>query len=336
MVRDSQDITVDLPREEGLGKLRSLYERLNNAERVLLATHENPDGDGIGAMLALSLFLREKGKYTVPFSTDGVPESLSFLPGSDAVQTVLPPHDFFDLIIGLDYGDVERLHLSPELLDESRFVTIDHHVVARPFGDLQIVSPLLSSTSEMIYWFFHENSISFSKEIALNLITGILIDTGGFSHITTSPRVLAVASDLLGRGVVPSRVLRDAIETRSASALKLWGSALCRIREDKEIGMIYSCISKEDLVRCNATFDDVAGLISLLNTISSSRFTVLLVEYEKGVIRGSLRSERFKGVDVSQIAAQLGGGGHRYASGFTRQGTIDDILEEIKEVVREM
>lgn len=336
MVRDSQDVGVDLLNREGVRKFRLLHERLNGARRILLATHENPDGDGIGAMLALSLFLGKEGKYVIPFSKDGLPESLSFLPGSGAIQTVLQPHASFDLIIGLDYGDVERLHLPREFLDVSRFVTIDHHVVAHSIGDLQIVSPSFSSTSEIVYWFFHENKTPLSKEIALNLITGILVDTGGFSHITTSPRVLAVASDLLGRGVVPSRVLRDAIETRSASALKLWGNALGRIREDKEIGMLSSYISREDLVRCNATFDDVAGLISLLNTASSSRFTVLLVEYEEGVIKGSLRSERFKGVDVSQIAAQLGGGGHRYASGFTRQGTIEDILGEIKDVVREM
>ncbi len=328
-----QDEHAIITSEEFIGGLRSLYDRLKNSQNILLATHENPDGDGLGAMFSLSLFLKQIGKHPFPFSYDKLPESLQFLPGSVSVQHTLPENDIFDLVIGLDYGDIERLHLRPTFLDESRFVTIDHHVASRPFGDLQIVYPDLSSTSEIAYWFFRNNSLAISKDIALNLLTGILVDTGGFSHITTSPQVFEVGSELLKSGVVPSKVLRESLDTRGEAALKIWGRALARIREVKEIGMLYSYILKDDLDEHGATFDDVAGLISLLNTAPTSRFTVLLVEYEKGVVKGSLRSERFKGVDVSEIAASLGGGGHKYAAGFTREGSMDDIVEDIKQVV---
>ena len=131
---------------------------------------------------------------------------------------------------------------------------------------------------------------------------------------------------------VPSKVISESIEARQSAALKLWGRALGRVEEDKEIGMLYSFVAREDFDEFGADSDDVAGLISLLNTAPSSRFTVLLVEYEKGVMKGSLRSEEFKGVDVSQIASRLGGGGHKYASGFTSNKSVKDIIQDIRQV----
>lgn len=315
-----------------IGELRSLYDRIQSAKRFLLATHESPDGDGLGAMLALSLFLREANKEPYLFSYDKLPDSLYYLPGGRDIHHHLPRGQEFDLVIGLDYGDVERLHLEPEFLTSERFVTIDHHIASHPFGDIRVVYPDLSSTSEIIYWFFRHNNIPISRDVALNLLTGILVDTGGFSHVTTSPRVLEVGSELLSCGIDPAKILRESLDTRGEAALKIWGRALSRIREERETGMLYSYILREDLEEFDASFDDVAGLISLLNTASFSRFTVLLVEYEKGIIKGSLRSEQFKGVDVSEIASAMGGGGHRYASGFTFKGTIEDAVEEIKRI----
>ncbi len=313
-------------------ELRSLHGQLKKSEHILLATHEGPDGDGIGAMLALSLYLLDSGKRPYPFSFDALPESLHYLPGRRSVRQDLPSGSNMEVVIGLDYGDIERLHLAPEFLDEARFITIDHHIASHPFGNLQIVYPDLSSTSEIVYWFFKYNNLPISRDIALNLLTGILVDTGGFSHITTSSRVLEVGSDLLKCGVDPAKVLRQSLDTRGEAALKIWGRALGRIREEGEIGMLYSYILREDLEEYKADFDDVAGLISLLNTAPTTRFTVLLVEYEEGIIKGSLRSEQFKGVDVSRIASALGGGGHRYASGFTFKGTIEETVEEIKRI----
>lgn len=325
-----QSITMD---KKLIENMKLLNGRINDASSVFLATHESPDGDGLGAMISLALFLKERGKQLFMFSYDEPPDSLRFLPGSEDIKSALPAYNSFDLIIGLDYGDIERLHLQPSFLDSSIFVTIDHHISSRPFGDLQIIHPNLSSTSEIIYWFFRINKFPISKNIALNLLAGILVDTGGFSHVTTSSGVFGAASDLLRCGVVPSKVVQESIESQSNTGLKIWGRALSRIKEDKEIGMLYSYVLKEDLDEYDAKFDDVAGLISLLNTASVSRFSALLVEYEKGIIKGSLRSERFKGVDVSEIASKLGGGGHKYASGFTREGTIEDILGEIRQTV---
>jgi len=108
-------------------------------------------------------------------------------------------------------------------------------------------------------------------------------------------------------------------------AIKLWGKALSRVRTYDEIGMAISYLSKEDIEECGAKEEDISGLVGVINTISDTRFSLLLTEYKNKKIRGSLRSEEYKGVDVSSIAKSLGGGGHKLASGFEISGSIKKV-----------
>lgn len=313
-------------------KLKLAYNQMISSRAPLIATHENPDGDGLGAMLALYSFLKLGDREVFCFASDLPEENLNFLPFIEKVGRNLPSDGKFDLVIGLDYGDLERLKLPREFLEQSnKFIGIDHHVQSEILPEtLSLIYPELSSTSEIIFWFFKVNNIDITKEIATLLLTGILVDTGGLSHITTSAQTLKIASELFKKGVVPSRIASKALYKNKPASLKMWGKGLNRMKKINELEMIFSYISADDFMEHGAEFDDIAGLVSLMNTVSDAKIALLLIETEKGVIKGSLRSEKFKGVDVSEIARKLGGGGHKYAAGFTKEGDVDGVLEEVK------
>ncbi len=130
------------------------------------------------------------------------------------------------------------------------------------------------------------------------------------------------------------KIAKNIFSSKNVPAIKLWGKALNRIQKDKNTGMAVSYLSKKDLEECGAKQEDISGLISVINTVGDAKFSLLLTEGNDNKIRGSLRSEEYKNIDVSRIAKSLGGGGHKLASGFEVEGkNAKDGVERIKEMI---
>ena len=335
-----------------LSQFQKINALLKNAKNILIVSHEDPDADAIGSMLGLNLFLKEIGLKPFLYLSDSPPNFFSFLPGFSEIKNKIPKDLDFDLLFGLDYGDFKRLNLPGYVLAKKslikNLITIDHHQ-GRQTGKVKIVDPKVSSTCEIIYQWLKEAPPAGSlpidiidKEIATCLLTGIVGDTGGFSHVSTSFRTMRAASDLLSKGAPLDRIENLTLFSESTSLLKsaeIFGKVLSRIKTVPECKLVYSWLSTEDLRNqpfSTLELNEILGegrVASIISKELNCNFALFLIEYKKGEIRGCLRSEPFKGKKVDQIAKKLGGGGHPYAAGFKQRGTIEEVLKKVLDLV---
>ncbi|MDZ4341860.1 MAG: DHH family phosphoesterase [Candidatus Binatia bacterium] len=301
--------------EEIMGRLRA-------AEQVLIATHEHPDGDAAGSALALAHALRLQGKRVTVYVPDPAPEYLNFLPGFDWLTSDKPEIKGYDTVILLDYTQLYRTHLEEEVRRHNNTICIDHHYDNKGETTLNLIVPAAAATAQIIAELFRENDVPVTRDIATCLLTGIFTDTGSFMHDSTTPDILVLASELMGKGARLAHIAHETYQKKDLPGLRIWGRALSRVIVNQETGAAVSVITHKDMEECGATLDDLSGVVNLLNTLPQTDYTMLLTEYEPGKIKGSLRSEPHKGVDVSLIAKRLGGGGHKLASGFEVNGKI--------------
>ncbi len=297
---------------------------ISKHKNILLITHRNPDGDALGSTLGLYLALVKMGKNPKPFCIDPIPSSFLFLPENFQIINQFDTKNF-DMIIVLDCGSPSQMGLKDEkekeILNFSLpLINIDHHISNPKFGSINIIESKAAACTQIIYNLILESKIKINKYIATCLLTGLYTDTGSFMHDNTTAEVLKIASDLLILGGRYNKISSN-IKLKTIPALRLWGRALSRIQKDRQLGIATSVITKEDLSDCRASYDDLSGVVSLINTVPNINATLLLSEREGGEIKGSLRSEK-GGLDVSKVAAVLGGGGHPRASGFSIKGKL--------------
>ncbi len=309
-------------------QFQQINELLKKAKNILIASHENPDADAVGSALALYLIFKNKGIKSFIYLPDSPSENLNFLPNFNKIKTFIEPIDF-DFLVCLDYGDFKKLRL-PKELEKKQIITLDHHLKSDQRGTIKIIEPKFSSTAEIIYLWLKNSEIEISQDIATCLLTGIVSDSGGFSHITTTSQTLMAASELISVGAPLLKIIEKTLTLKNPlNCSKIWARALSRITEDKEKGITFSWISFKDLLECEAKLSDLNGIINLISNASSTNSCLFLVEYKERKIKGSLRSEPYRGEGVVSIAKALGGGGHLYAAGFQQEGTIEQVLENV-------
>lgn len=300
--------------------------RIEKNERILVLTHENPDGDALGSLLALGLALKNLGKKVDLVCPDNIVQPFIFLPNIEQIKKDFLLGDY-ELIIILDCGDLRRTGFADRLKEFSqnkkKIINIDHH----PKNDLHRIAAVnlvdyqASSTAEILYHLFKKMEIVIDKNIATCLLCGLYTDTGAFKHSNTSSQVLQIASELLNKGARLKKITENLTNGRSIAALRLWGIALSRIQRHQNLGIITSFITQKDIKDCLASHYDLAGVVNMINTIPDSKAAILFSETGDGKIKASLRTESDK-VDVSRLAKIFGGGGLKKASGFTIDGRL--------------
>ena len=312
-----------------------LFERahreIEKSSYIVIGVHETPDGDAIGSMLALGEALRATDRDVVMYSHDPIPSFLSFLPGVEEIHHSISW--FPDLIIGLDYGSVRRLKIPEEYWEGARVVTFDHHPEDGQRGDVRVINTSVSSTAELLYAFFRNRSITLTPSIATCLLTGIFTDTGGFVHVNATERTHRVIGELLVHGANITPLIRQPFAGRSLRTLQYFGRLLSRMHIDTTQGMAYLSVPYKELKEYGGSVSDLSGIVSLLNVSKESLFSLLLVEYSPGSIKGSLRTEPWTGVDVSGIAKILGGGGHTFAAGFELKGDMQSTEDYVQQQI---
>jgi phosphoesterase RecJ-like protein len=323
-----------------INSMQRALDLIKSSEDILILTHKNPDGDAVGSVLGLAIALKSLGKNVSCFSKDAVPKAFEFLPNTIFIRSQISPKQY-DLIILLDCASFLRTgvdDIETIVTSFSSLVVIDHHPQDKSnctYVDncVEIIDYHSSSTAILIYGLLKELNIKITKDIANCLLTGILTDTGSFQNDNTNPQSLKIAAELVRKGPRIDKIVRNVFGSRSISAIKLWGKALSRIRTDDKIGMAVSYVSKRDMEECGAEKEDLSGLVSVINTISDAKFSLLLTEYDNQKIKGSLRSSEGKGIDVSKVARSLGGGGHKLASGFEIDGDIENSIDKVSEII---
>ena len=295
-------------------------------QNLLVASHEYTDGDDLGAILALGQVFRGMGKSVYLLAKGGVPDSLLFLPGQNMVHDTLPRLEEYDLLVTVGCGNLTRTGFEELGRWQRLILNIDHHHDTEMFGTKNVWDETMAANCELVYQILTEWKVPIDKLLAMNLLTGIFTDTGGFRHANVNARVLEVAADLLRRGAKLDLISRFTFSQKELPMLRAWAVGLENVRFDPERHIVYTVITEEDLARANAKEEDLEGVVELLNTIPEAKFSMLLKQ-RGGEIKGSLRSDSYKGVDVSAIARAFGGGGHKLAAGFKFNGKIERTSE---------
>ena len=295
---------------------------ISNAERILLMAHNRPDPDTVGANAALEEHILSRGKHVDIACFNPFPDTLKNL----GEKTFYHPDQLdlksYDAIIACDSVDRGFDEIIHRFREDQVIVLIDHHPDIALGGDVIMIDPKYSSTSELIYLFLISIEAPITKSMATMLLTGLLFDTGGFQHSNVSPRVMEIASELMKKGAPLTKIAETIFTNKNISALKLWGRAFEKAKFHPQNGMLVTAITIEDVKACQASIEDIYQVASILSAVPDAKFALVLSERENNTVRASLRSMEHHGVDVSAIAHQFGGGGHKLASGFEIPGRI--------------
>ncbi len=310
-------------------KFIELEKKLLKSQRVLLVVHFNPDTDAFSSAFSLDYYLRnELKKETTILSVDPIDKLSAKLFPKKQVRNTYKLANYNTVMI-LDREDsYYKLKIDEEIIAKNlkiEIINIDHHPKPPIKEALNLVNIDASATCEIIYNFFKQINYQLSPKPAQYLLNGIFTDTGGFRHNNTSAETLEIVSDLMKKGASIRKINQLVFENKSLNTLKLWSIAFSRAELREKTGMVVSFLTKEDLDKCDASKSDASGIAEVLNTISGSKFSLVLYESKPNVIKASLRSDEHKGIDVSAIAKGFGGGGHKLASGFELHGNLKEI-----------
>jgi phosphoesterase RecJ-like protein len=312
---------------------RKLEEVLSTRNNFLLIGHEKPDGDVVGALVSLGLYLKKTGKECRLICIDNIADVFSFLLDGVEVENDFLLGDF-EVIILLDNGDLRRTGFRERILSAKKkgvkIVNIDHHPQNDiwKIANLNIADPAWPSTCFFLYQYFKDRKVGIDRRQATALLSGIYFDTGGFQHSNTSKEVLNVTSELLRLGANLKMISKSVTYFRSANMLKLWGVALSKAKVRGEYEIIVSVLTKSDIESCSASEEEISGLVNLLSSVSEARAAILIYETADGRIKGSVRTED-DDFDASRLAEALGGGGHKKAAGFLIEGRIKESKNSI-------
>jgi bifunctional oligoribonuclease and PAP phosphatase NrnA len=312
----------------------SVADAIRANDRFLVVTHENPDGDALGSMLAMALALRALRKDVVMYLSGNAPTPAEyrFLDLGD-VRRELPDDLEERVLLAVDCANDRRIGEENTGVDRAQLVVnVDHHHDNSEFGDVNLIVADASSTSEIVRDILRELDVALTPEIAAALYVGLVTDTGRFQYTNTTPKALRLAAELVEAGADVHGIFRHVYETVQFSKLKLLARALERAQLFEGGRLVVSYLLKDDFGDVGAEEPYSEGIIDSLRAVEGSEMVALIREpprNEGPARRISLRSSHDE-VDVSAVARKMGGGGHRQAAGFSSDKPIGEIVEFLR------
>jgi phosphoesterase RecJ-like protein len=316
--------------------LRAVVEALRRHGRFLLITHENPDGDALGSILAAKLILETLDKDAIMYlsGTAPLPAEYKFMPLAE-LRRELPEDTGERVLFALDCANESRLGEGQAALESAASVlNVDHHHDNTRFGDVNLVLADASSTGEIVRDLARELDVQLSPELAEALYVALVTDTGRFQYANTTPKALRLAAELVEAGADVHRVFQSVYETVQLAKLKLLARALERAQVYEGGALVVSYLLRTDFAEVGAAEPYSEGIIDFLRAVEGAEMAALIREPPapgRPARRVSLRSSSDE-VDVSAIARASGdGGGHRQAAGFSSELEIPQIVDFIRE-----
>jgi phosphoesterase RecJ-like protein len=316
-------------------ELQAVADAIRSHDRFLVTTHENPDGDALGSLLATKLALDELGKDSVMYLAGEapLPREYAWMPFDD-LQRKVPDDAATRVLLALDCANESRLGPDPEVLHSAPLVVnVDHHHDNSRFGAVNLVVADASSTGEIVRDLLDELGVELTPEIAEALYIALVTDTGRFQYTNTTPKALRLAAELVEAGADVHKVFQGVYESVQFAKLKLLARALERAEVYEGGRLVISYLLRGDFAEVGAAEPYSEGIIDYLRAVEGADMAALIREPPRGdgpKKRVSLRASADE-LDVSKIARASGaGGGHRQAAGFSS----DDSIEEITEFIR--
>ncbi|CAN5430500.1 bifunctional oligoribonuclease/PAP phosphatase NrnA [soil metagenome] len=314
--------------------ITELAEELRGSDRFLLTTHEGPDGDALGSLLAMHNLLEQMGKDSVMFLAAKefpLPVEYRFLALTDVFHEA--PADVVDrTLLFLDCGNIDRMPVDFLQREGARIVNVDHHHDNTRFGTLNVVDTQASCTAEIVWRLAKELGAEITPEIANALYVGLITDTGMFMYENTGVEAHQMAGELIEAGVVVDEIFRRLYERVPFEKLRLMSRALDRVRSFDEGRLTITYVSEQDYADTGASDGLTEGIIDFVRAIEGTIVAGVVRDKTDGgraARKVSLRSSDGS-VDVSAIARNHGGGGHRRAAGFGTDLPFDELVEELR------
>jgi phosphoesterase RecJ-like protein len=326
---------MSLPQTETqTAALTAVVDAIRSNDRFLVTTHENPDGDALGSILAMKLALEQLGKDGVLYLSGIIPlpTEYDFMALDGLTRT--PPDDAAErVVLALDCANERRLGPDPGLVERAPLVLdIDHHHDNSRFGKVNLIVADASSTGEILYDLFHELGVRLTPEIAEALYIALVTDTGRFQYTNTTPKTLRIAAELVEAGANVHQVFQDVYENVAFAKITLVARALEKARVYEGGRVIVSDLERSDFEAAGAEEPFAEGIIDYLRAVEGAQIVALIREppTQNGPSRRVSLRTRAEEIDVSAIARKSGGGGHRQAAGFSSEASTDEIVDFIR------
>ncbi len=304
----------------------NLLEECKGAGRIGISGHIRPDGDCVGAVLGLYLYLKKAlPQAVVRVLMEKPPETFAYLGGFDEIVTDFPEEQPFDVFFVLDTG-ADRIGGAESYFREAeKRINVDHHLRTEGSGDVNYLDPAVGSTCELVYNLIGEEHLD--RDIAMALYTGIIHDTGVFQYSNTTPETMRKGARLIGYDIGFPRLIQETFYQKTYLQTQIMGRALMESIRFLDGKCIVSAVDKKTMAFYNVGPKDLDGIVNQLKNIEGIECAIFMYQTDVLEYKVSLRStER---VNVAQVAGFFGGGGHARAAGCTMRGTFHDCVNNL-------
>jgi len=324
----------------------ALKKLLNSPKNIVIISHKNPDGDAIGSSLALGLYLKAKHHNISVIMPNDFPEFLKWMPDSDSIliydyKTKICDEKIAaaDLIFTLDFNALSRVDTMQHVLENAKadFVMIDHHQEPDDYARFTYSDTSICATAQMVFHFIEKmgDIHLLNKDIAENLYTGIMTDTGSFRFRSTTSTTHRVVAQLIDLGVDNAKVHQNVFDANSAQRMQLLGVALQNLNILPEYKTAYITLSQEELDAHSHKKGDTEGFVNYALSVKDVVFAVIFIEHkEEGIVKMSLRSTG--DFSVNEFAKKhFNGGGHKNASGGRSELSLEETVSQFIRILQD-
>ena len=311
--------------------LDEILKQIQKAEKIVILTHESPDGDAVGSSLAMKLII-EKLEKTADVIIPEYSRLFNFLPSAEEIMTDSKIKNY-DLAISVDCATLKRMAKKEYFENAKSTIVIDHHGSNTMYGDLNYVNPASPACCEVLAGMLKYYEIDITKDIGTCLMTGIITDTGGFRHVGITPETFEFTADLIRLGVDVPDIYKRTLNTKTRANFELSKKVMDRmeILEDGKVTFTY--MNKKDEEEVGAEPGDHEGLVEIGRDIEGVEVSIFIRQKEnEEAYKISMRSGNK--VNVSDICFLFGGGGHPRAAGALIQGNVEQVKEKLMKEVR--
>lgn len=311
--------------------LDEILKEIKKAEKIVILTHESPDGDAVGSSLAMKFMLKELGKQSDVI----IPEysrMFQFLPATEEIKIDSEIKEY-DLAISVDCASFKRMAEREYFGNAKKTIVIDHHGSNNMYGDLNYVNPVSPACCEILVGMAEYFGIKISKDLGTCIMTGIITDTGGFRHQGITPDTFEYTAELIRLGVDIPDIYKRTMGTRTKANFELSKRVIDRMELLEDGKVSFSYITSQDELEVNAEPGDHEGLVNIGKDIEGVKVSIFIRQKDnQDVYKVSLRSE--DDINVSDICFIFGGGGHARAAGALISGTVEQVKEKLMKEIK--
>lgn len=311
---------------------KAVIKAIRENQKFFIASHAHPDGDGIGSTLAMGLALKQIGKDVVMYNQDGVPWSLNFLAGAEDLRKDVNKGESYDVSLMLDCAQTERAGKDfPDKGRRGTMVCIDHHITKCEEAEIVCQDEKASSTGEVVYNILKGLGTDITPDIATQILTTIIVDTGFFRYSNTSSHALNMASELVDKGATTWVICRNMEERNPKEQLRLLASTLDTVEYTLDGRLAVMTLTQQMFKHADAGVEVAEDFINYPRSIDGVEVAVLIREKDDGEYKISFRSKDY--IDVAALAAKFDGGGHEHAAGCNLKGSLGEVKQTIIKAV---